>query len=261
VSHGLSKIDGFIARHNDVACLHARRVHLLADTELQINRFDSFLDTSYYLAAVACLLKQYEFVTAASDSSLFTNHIRHTAGEKFFSLEDIVDRRDYTGLQWALLEIYFLGTCRTIYGTLSAHTMAASIIGGAAFHNMFGFVFRENLAGIYKTGRIAFEQAKKQQHTVDFSEQIVRTSPQAALCCRLSFLPNLPAGLALELACRGLALRLIQHPHPSSVGDWRRFTAAIRRLRPGSQIMWLVEQIEAAIDKRWMPQVGAIADR
>ena len=222
VSAGLAKIDGFISRQADIACLHARRIHLLADTELQINRFNSFLDTSYYLAAVEHLLERYEFVAAASNSRRFTTEIRRIAGEKFVALEEIVDRPDFTSLQWALLEMYFIGSCRAIYGTLSAYTAAASIIGGASLHNMFGFVVGENLAGIDKTGRIAYEQAKKQRSALDFSEGIARTSPQAALCCRLAALPDLPAGLRPSSLLVGVwrcALRNIRTSRLSAIGS------------------------------------------
>ena len=264
VSSGMSRVDEFISRHSNIACVHARRMHLLADTELQINRFDSFLDTSYYLSAVDHLSGQYGALTAASNSRLFTNEIRRIVGQRFVSLDGIIDRRDFTGLQWALLEMYFIGACRAIYGTRSAFTAAASILGGATLHSMFNFAVRERLSGNDKTGRIGFEQAKATGNVIGFAERIARTSRQAALCCRLSPMPDLPKGVALELACRGLALRLVQYPHPCFLCDWQYFTGAVRMLRTSdgdAGVAALVDEIEVAIAKRRRPAIAATAGR
>jgi hypothetical protein len=59
------------------AGVHVRRLHLLADTGMQVNRFDSYCDTSYCSNLISTLLKEgYDSVLIASDCGAVLGNLK-----------------------------------------------------------------------------------------------------------------------------------------------------------------------------------------
>jgi hypothetical protein len=207
------------------AGVHVRRLHLLADTGMQVNRFHSYCDTSFCSNLISTLVKQgYDAVLIASDCGPVVEDLKAAHGTNVLSIEDIIDLKKYRGLQRAVIDMYFLSKASTIFGPISAYGVAAAIIGCGRFQEILRHVARSGIPGDDVTGAVEFLRK-----TNDEKRSLTHTavnSKNAAHLMRMAsevLLEQQPPSQCLTVALRALALRLSVHRHQSFFGDWQHF--------------------------------------
>jgi tetratricopeptide (TPR) repeat protein len=246
ITEALSYIDRALGSHR-FAGVHVRRLHLLADTGMQVNRFDSYCDTSFCSNLIRTLINEgYDAVLIASDCGPVVADLKATHGTNVLSVEDIIELNKYRGLQRAVIDMYFLSKASTIFGPISAYGVAAAIIGCGSFREILRHVARSDIPGNDVTGAVKFLR-KPNAERRSLTHTVV-SSNNAALLMRAAsalLLEQQPPSECLTMALRALALRLSGYRHQSFIGDWQHFVqtayAAALKLRRGD----LTEVVEA----------------
>jgi len=256
ITEAFARIDGAMGDHR-FAGVHVRRLHLLADTGMQLNRFDSYCDTSFCSNLVNRLIDDgYDAVLIASDCRPIVESLKAVHAKTVLCAEDIIDLSQYSGLQRAVIDMYFLSKANSIFGPLSAYGVAAAIIGCGSFHEILRHVARSGILGNDVTGAVDFLSK-----TNDERRSLTQTrmsGHNAALLMRTAsafLLEREPSSECLTIALRALALRLSGYRHQSFFGDWENFvntayTAAIRLGQP--DMAAVIENLRCALTERSM---------
>jgi hypothetical protein len=237
------------------AGVHVRRLHLLADTGMQVNRFDSYCDTSYCSNLISTLLNEgYDSVLIASDCGPVVKDLKAAHGKNLLCVEDIVDLSQYRGLQRAVIDMYFLSKASPIFGSLSAYGVAAAIIGCGSFHEILRHIAGSGIPGNDVTGAVDFlSKSNGEKRSLTHTRM---SGNNAALLMRTAsafLLEQEPPSECLAIALRALALRFLGYRHQSFFGDWQHFvhtayTAALRLRR--SDMAAVIENLRCTLAER-----------
>lgn len=201
--------------------LHARRVHLNADTTLQINRFDSYLSAPAYVDIARHVLQEADTLLVASDSLAFVDEIKAAVGERVLCLTDVMDVSGLTGLQRAMADMMFLSFGHQICGPLSAYGMVASIMGRGRYVNAIRYAARHDLASDHDlTGAIGFTRSLD-------GHEFRRTwsaDDATVMSHRAEVLGDTLLGL------RATVQRMAAFSHPAQACDWTHFISRARQI-------------------------------
>lgn len=201
--------------------LHARRVHLTAETTLQINRFDSYLNASAYVDIARHVLTEADTLLVASDSLAFVDEIKTAVGERAICLTDVMDVNGLTGLQRAMMDMIFLSFGSHVYGPLSAYGVVASILGRGRYVNAIRYAAKHDLAADHDlTGTIAF--------TRSLSGHAFSRKWGADDATVMSHRAEVLGDTLLSLLAT--VQRLAGFAHPSRACDWTHFTWRARTI-------------------------------
>jgi tetratricopeptide (TPR) repeat protein len=221
------------------AGLHARRLHLLADSLVQINRFNSYAPDALCQELLGSLTG-FDAVLVTSDSDAFIDRMRATCPERLLTLNDL--GRDFSRLtpaQRAILDIWFLSRAREIYGPFSAFGFAASIVGGGEFRNILVHAARQGMKAA-GSRTVAFHAARIEGRLPALAPAARPHPDAAALFWRLAvhLLTEWPFNLQVDAACQtqvaatALALRFIGFADPVAL-EWHHFVDLCRDAAAG----------------------------
>jgi len=252
----IEKIDAALTE-KVASALHVRRLHLMPETGLQINRFESFCDTAHCKNLIEDLLRtESDVVLVASDNFRVVEVLRETSPEKILALNSIIDINTLTAFQRALVDMYFLSKGNNIYGPRSAYGLIASIIGGGTLRNLPLEIARRSYGGADNTGAIAFwRYTFKKAGRIEYCG-LAPKAGQSALAAKLSqalFWGERPADVSLEMALVGLAMRFCQYRHQTFFGDWHTFLTIAKSVASSARsnaILAVLDKLEQALTTR-----------
>jgi hypothetical protein len=159
------------------AALHGRRLHYLADTGVQIARFNSHCSDELCLELVGSL-SGFDAVLVASDSDAFVDRMRAGSAGRLLTVRDLgIDLGGLTPTQRALIDIWFLSRAGQIYGAYSAFGFAASMIGGGEFRNILVHAARHRIGAGSRA--VAFHTARFAGELPQFA-RMAQPGPDAA---------------------------------------------------------------------------------
>jgi tetratricopeptide (TPR) repeat protein len=212
------------------AALHARRLHLLTDTEMTINRLDSYHTTDTFEIVGRHLISNFDALLVASDSGDFVRTMQERFGDKAIAIADLLDMTRYTGIQRAFLDMVFLSYAQDIYGALSAYGVVASVIGDGRFHNIGRFAAERDLVGGDRTHSIALRRAETNRSVLQFAKHHTVLAGSSALGNRIAaaLLREGDALTALMLAAKALAMRFCEYGHATRYSDWGHYVHVCR---------------------------------
>jgi len=234
-----------------LAAVHIRRLHLLSDTALQINRFDSFCSTSHIEGLTAHLISDgYERIAVASDNDLVLRRLKSLFPQKVILLSDILDLGAYTAIQRALLDMYFMSKASDVFGPISAFGVVAAIIGKGKFRNILREIAIRGITGRDETGAVDLQRAETAgDNRSPGAEKIDALVDWSAYLCRRA--ASLGGEDGLCTALMGLVMRATQYRHPNFFADWPHFiVCAKNRAAQHPAILARLLAIEAALVSR-----------
>jgi tetratricopeptide (TPR) repeat protein len=222
--------------------IHVRRLHWTSGSPNEVDRFDSYVDTSFVYALIDRLKHEADRILLASDSQFLVHEVQDRCRSSIVTLDDLIDTTGTTPLQRTVLDMAFLGQGSTVFAPMSALAISAAAIGNAEYRNILRFAAQERLPGNDVTMAVEFLR-REQEGRLPALRTAMLERPNAVICMRLAHRMPQAEGAA-ELALMGLAVRFIAHEHPSFQADWRPFLMAVRASASGENILKVLGWIE-----------------
>jgi tetratricopeptide (TPR) repeat protein len=252
VREAFARIDQKLAG-DAFAALHVRRLHLLSDTGLQLNRFESYCSTSMCEALVDSLLDAAggRAVLLASDSGALVRNLKRGRAGRVFSIDDVLNLGAFTGIQQALIDIYFLSRAPAIYGPKSAFGVVAAMIGGGTFHNILIQVAQRRIGGIDETGAVAFMQHQTSgQRSTTFKRPESGRNHSALICnlARWQLAERNVVDGVVETALLATAVRFSEYKHACFFGDCEQYLTTAREAAAWAEDAKITQELAAVAD-------------
>ena len=217
----MKKIDAWTALKGSSVSIHVRRMHLYQETLFTHNRFHSYVGTPIVCEVIKEMLTRWDHVIFGSDNGFLLHKIREMFGEKVSILSDVIDTKEFSEIQRAMLDIYFLSKGKRILGPISAFSFTSSLIGGIPLEHLFDVAAQLDVQAPDPTGAVGYRKYKLENNFDLLDSPLFK--PYADRPCLLLFLGQRHSDKAfgMELLIEAAAIEFTQYVHRVFGGDFQ----------------------------------------